>query len=311
MLKRTNWDDFQPQPFLIVNPDSGNADPRGTIDPFNSMCVRHHWDHNDCILDDHSDINAITVDAVKRGYNLIIAAGGDGTISGVVNGIIGKEAVLGIVLGIVPAGTGNGLAKALRIPLQKDDALSLLSKGHHIAMMDVLEVDGDYAILNVSSGMSARAMAQTSEDSKQALGMLAYLQSLGETMQQLDTYRFQLCIDGQTVSVDACEVIVSNGTLLNDPPSDIYGARADFFDGSMEIQVIKANRLDQYLSLAWELLVQDNHQAESIEIHRGSEYVSIQVEGEQLPLQMDGDLYGHLPAEIHLHTQKIPILLPD
>jgi diacylglycerol kinase (ATP) len=297
---------FHPKPYLIINPNSGNADPQSTADIFISLCEEQNLSGDVFVLDGQKDLTQIASTAVDKGFNVIMAAGGDGTLSAVANGIIGKDAVLAIV----PMGTGNGLAKALEIPLDAEKAIGLLGHDYQIDKMDVLEVDGNYAILNVSSGISARAMEETDKESKKSGGMLAYIQSFAQTMQELSTYRFHLCVDGKNVAVDASEVILSNGSLMSDPPFDIYGKRADFFDSQMEIQIIQAGRLDEYIALAWDMLVDDHEKADDVKIEWASHNVSIRTENGELRVQMDGDVRGKLPITVRFHPALLPVLLP-
>ena len=69
------------------------------------------------------DLKKITRSACDNGFNLIIAAGGDGTVAGVVNGLVGTQ----VPMAIIPLGTGNGVARAMKIPLNLKDAVEVLS----------------------------------------------------------------------------------------------------------------------------------------------------------------------------------------
>lgn len=108
--------------------------------------------------------------AVKNGAELIIAVGGDGTVRSVAEGAVGT----GVPLAVIPAGTGNLLAGNLQLPDTVEDALDIALQGEPFTM-DVGVVEGEIFTVMSGAGIDAAIMEETSGESKDRLGVLAYV----------------------------------------------------------------------------------------------------------------------------------------
>src|SRR5947209_6403081 len=116
----------------ILNPKSGSA-AGDTIRQVLSGCfeeARSQLDVHE--IREGDDLGAVVRDRLARGVDLVIAAGGDGTVSAVANALVGS----GTPMGIIPLGTANVLARELAIPLGPDDAARLLVGAHDLATID-------------------------------------------------------------------------------------------------------------------------------------------------------------------------------
>jgi YegS/Rv2252/BmrU family lipid kinase len=243
--------------------------------------------------------------ACQQGADLVIAAGGDGTVSGVVNGLIHAD----VPLGIIPAGTGNGLARAMGIPLDPKEALELLVSDHAHFTLDAMQTGNKYYILNVSAGISSRAMKNTSSAEKQRLGMLAYVRTiLGDIFQpQRDT--FHLRLDGRTLRVRAAEVLVANGTVLSEPPF-LFGPRETYSDGVFEVNILTARETKDYVKLALNLLLDPQKGSDEVQdftVHRD---LRLDVPGRRVSVQADGELIGQTPVEIKIVPGALKVVVP-
>lgn len=107
---------------------------------------------------------------VAEGYDTIVAAGGDGTINEVVNGVAGT----GVAFGVVPIGTENVLAKEMKIPLQIEAACR-----HVVAtparVLDLGQLDERYFLCFAGLGLDAQVVAEVSQEDKSLLGGLSYV----------------------------------------------------------------------------------------------------------------------------------------
>lgn len=108
--------------------------------------------------------------AVNDGAELVIAVGGDGTVRSVAEGMVGS----GVPLAVIPAGTGNLLAGNLRLPDTVAEALDVALEGSPLTM-DVGVVEGEIFTVMSGAGIDATIMEETSGESKDRLGVLAYV----------------------------------------------------------------------------------------------------------------------------------------
>src|SRR5919108_5049632 len=130
----------KPKTYVVLNPVAGVSEP-GTV----REKIQAALQARDLPLEIYETTGEDVLkqhvrEAVKRGFQLFIAVGGDGTLSSVVDGLVGTE----IPLVLIPTGTWNALARALDIPLQVDQAIDLLFQEHRIRTIDAMEVDQNY-----------------------------------------------------------------------------------------------------------------------------------------------------------------------
>ena len=181
--------------FVVLNPVAGNNDRETVLEalktPFNDAGVEYVL-YETAKEDDPSDIVRTRLE--NESFDFVVAAGGDGTVSQVVNGLIGST----VPLGIIPVGTGNLLAKDLDIPLEIDDAVALIAGEHVIRKIDAMRVNNHISILNASLGISAKVMKGTTSESKNRFGFLAYIwKALGKLI-KLKREFISVDIDGKT-----------------------------------------------------------------------------------------------------------------
>src|SRR5512147_1891222 len=136
--------------FLVLNPASGHSHRDENLTRIEDVFTAPQWSSEVYEITGSEDVAAVTRAACQRGATLVVAAGGDGTVLNVANGLIKTQ----VPLGILPVGTGNGLARGLKIPLDFDGALRLLAGEHSVMPIDTLKVNGTYYMLDVSAGIS-------------------------------------------------------------------------------------------------------------------------------------------------------------
>ena len=141
----------KPKTYVVMNPVAGVSEPGTVREKIESALQARDIPLEIYETSGEEDIKQLVRDAVKKGFKLFISAGGDGTLSSVIDGLVGTE----IPLVIIPTGTWNALARALDIPLQVDQAIDLLFQEHKIQTIDAMDVDGNYFVLSVSAGVGA------------------------------------------------------------------------------------------------------------------------------------------------------------
>src|SRR6185437_1699048 len=129
--------------------------------------LAQHFGAGDATFEVHEtaegeDIAATARAAAGRGFDVVVAAGGDGTVARVANGVIGTPARLGIV----PLGTTNVLARELGIPLVPDAACRLLAGPNATTTIDGMRAGGAYFFTQIGVGIDALMIRDTNPDSK-------------------------------------------------------------------------------------------------------------------------------------------------
>lgn len=158
---------------LILNPKSGESNKFFVVRPLEDVVeFFDKFNYSITIKTTSGPGNAtqLAKESVEHGYTHIIACGGDGTINEVVNGIAGKD----VVMGIIPLGTENVLAKATGVPLDVMGACSHFMEAEENTM-DLGVANGRHFLIVSGIGLDARVISEMDPQIKKAFGSLAFL----------------------------------------------------------------------------------------------------------------------------------------
>jgi YegS/Rv2252/BmrU family lipid kinase len=292
--------------FVVVNPVAGHAKADEILKLLEERFGSAGWVYNVFETTGKENVAEIARNACAGGAGLVIAAGGDGTVAGVVNGLMHT----GVPLGILPVGTGNGLARALSIPLTVTEALDLITGPHDIQTIDALQVQDQYFVLNVSVGITARSIKLTGYEQKQRFGIAAYVWTFLNEFIGLEPRRFNLLVDDHQLQVRAAEILVTNGAILQASPVDLFGSAESLTDGQVEVHLLLARSLTGYLRLLWQIIRQPQGRKEELRKLTVREMIKIDTVQRPQPVQADGELIGKTPVEIRVVPQALQVLVP-
>lgn len=292
--------------FVVLNPVAGLTDAGSAKDLVTSFCEEHGWECDIHETKENEDVRQMVKDALQKGVDLVIAAGGDGTVSGVVAGMLNSN----VPMGILPAGTGNNLARDLSIPLNLAAAMELLDSEHTTRTMDVLEVnDEKYYVLNVSVGVSSLTMRTTGRDEKRRFGMLAYLYRAAGSILNSALHRFQVKVDGRVIRFSASELMIANSKFMGLQPQ-MNGVEVDPNDGRMDMFIVRAETMREFIGVLSKFVMPHEEDKDS-NLHYISAKQDIVIESEfPLPVQADGEEIGTTPVHVRLIPDALRIITP-
>lgn len=243
--------------------------------------------------------------AVENEVSLVVAAGGDGTVGAAVNGVAGSP----VPLAIIPVGTGNGVAHAMGIPVNRDRALDLAAGSHELAAVDAMRSRGRLWVLNLSSGISARSIRDTRREDKRRFGLLAYAWVIAGHVLGFRSHGYILEIDNRRYLQDATEILVSNGTIMEALPS-LIGPRESFCDGAVDVYVINGRSVWDYLEIGFRLLFRRRRYDEKITWYSAQHRVSISTRRGTQAVQGDGEPLGRTPLELEVVPRAFHLVVP-
>lgn len=176
--------------------------------------------------------------AAAAGAELVIVCGGDGTVRACAEGLVSTDATLGVI----PAGTGNLLARNKGIPEDLPDALEVALNGHH-EVMDVGRVGGEVFTVMAGAGIDAAIMDETSSEAKDRLGVAAYIL---EGAKHLFDEPFQATVSGKNEAGPDSEESGSWATVLVGNLGQLQGGvdifpEAESNDGFLDLVGLKAD----------------------------------------------------------------------
>ncbi len=209
---------------VVVNPHASrlkDASTRGSvIDGLRRVLVHRDGVEPEIVIPpDAASSIEVVCQAVAAGVDLVVGAGGDGTLKDVAQALAGT----GVPMGMVPGGTGNVLAGVLGVPGSLEGAVALLSHGvpRTIDLGDVrVELDaGDGTppevrqmtfMVGAGIGFDARVMQSTSPGLKKRLGRSAYLVQAAWLATHIGAVPYRVTVDGETIELDGSIALVTN-----------------------------------------------------------------------------------------------------
>ena len=256
------------------------------------------------------DAQRFAAEAVMDGFNLVVAAGGDGTVNEVLNGIADAEGFGRVALGVLPLGTVNVFARELRIPLRLESAWAVLRQGRE-TKIDLGRVgfqkDGQparrYFVQLAGAGLDARAVELVSWKLKTHSGPFAYIvagfQALAETQPRITVFAEGKKLVGQMV-------LLGNGKYYGGPISIFPGATLS--DGRLDACVIPNVTLGAFARLAPGLLLR-RRLAEKQVLRISARSLELTSET-KTAFELDGEWVGHLPASFSMEPGKLRVVVP-
>lgn len=239
---------------------------------------------------DEEDAHARVREAVETGVRRIVAAGGDGTVNGVVNGLAAAGGLERAELGILPLGTANDYARSLELPLEPEAALDVLRRGR-TRRVDLGRVSGPESryFANVSvGGFGGRLESRVASDRKRRWGPLAYFRAAAEEIASPERYALRARLDDEEMELEALHVIVANGSRAGGNIPVAPQARLD--DGRLDVILVPALELGQLLTLVPAFLAGQHADDERLVTRRVKE-AAFRSEPE-MPFGVDGEPIG-------------------
>lgn len=254
--------------------------------------------------------------AGERGHGVVVAAGGDGTVNEVVNGLLDPErgAARGVRLGILPLGTGNDLARSLGVPLELEGAIEVLraarSRMVDVGRAELAADDGGRCrrlFLNMATGGFPSEVSETLDtETKRAWGPLAYLRSAIDVAEELTGFACRLEPAGdEPLELAVFSVSVANGqTVAGGIPA---APRARLDDGLLDVVVIPAQSLTQLALLLPQIAAGRHLEAERVRSARTSR---LHLDAEPpFRIHLDGEDAGMTPARFTVLPRCLEVIV--
>ncbi|OZU87690.1 diacylglycerol kinase [Virgibacillus indicus] len=242
--------------------------------------------------------------AVERKFDLVVAAGGDGTINEVINGLAEQEHRPR--LGIIPVGTTNDFARALLIPRDIKKAVDVILADQTMAL-DIGKVNDIYFMNIAGGGKLTELTYEVPSKLKTVLGQLAYYMKGIEMLPSLKPIRARIEYDGNVIDEDIMLFLVSNTNSVGGFEKLAPDAKMD--DGYFDLLILRKINLAEFIRIAT-LALRGAHLEDKNVIYAKAKSIKVSTD-EKMQLNIDGEFGGLLPGEFTNLQQHIEFYVSD
>jgi diacylglycerol kinase (ATP) len=238
--------------------------------------------------------------AAAEGFEKIVAAGGDGTVNEVVNGIAGSSAALGLL----PIGTVNVFAMELGLPAHDLQRCWEIIQGDNARLVDLPSANGKHFVQLAGVGLDAQVVKETSLAFKRSFGPLSYLISAAQIAARQPP---RLFIESENASVDEGSfVLVGNGRLYGGPFPFFKHAIID--DGLFDVVAFRRLGYLEIIKYLQDVVFSSDIRVPEIEYFQ-TRHLRI-TSDRDVPVELDGELVGNCPVEFQVHEKALRVLAP-
>jgi len=258
----------------------------------------------------------LTADAIRSGFSRILAVGGDGTLSEVVNGVMSVASGSETEVGLIPQGTGSDFRRTLGLPLDRAEAIRTIRDGR-IVRIDLMRVaytarDGApatrYAMNLTSFGMGGLVASRANRSSKPLGGTVTFLWATALTALGYRGDRVSIELDGVTIpDVRITNVAVGNGQYHGSGMWICPGAAID--DGLLDVTLVEKLSLWRLLTGSRYLFNGRISDHPKVRGFRTSNFAARTLEGASA-IEIDGEPVGYLPIRIEIVPGALRMIVP-
>ncbi|NEO25965.1 MAG: methylglyoxal synthase [Kamptonema sp. SIO4C4] len=293
---------------LIFNPVSGQGNAEADLTLIQDLLSPHFHLHTHQTTPEQT-AQHLAEEAVKAEADLIIASGGDGTVSKVAGVLLETD----IPLGIIPRGTANAFANAMGInnrinPIRNACHVILGSKTQKV---DAARCNGLPMILLAGIGYEAEMVNKASRELKDKWGVLAYLVAGWQQIDEQQLFTAKIEIEGKVQESEAGAITVANAA----PPTSVMAqgmGEVIFDDGLLDLTITTANSrleaVNTMLNMLGAALVKSEVSNPNIR-HGRTQQLRITTDPPQ-KVVLDGEIIGTTPVEVDCIPQGLTVFVP-
>lgn len=287
----------QPVILFVVNPISG-----GKIKTDWETAIREYFGPRSAnieifMLAGEHDSDSIRHWIQNLNPSKVVAVGGDGTVTMVAKEILGKECALGIL----PAGSANGMARELNIPLTINEALAVIENGT-IKNADVIDVNGHVCLHLSDIGLNAQLIKHFEEG--KIRGKFGYATKVIKTLWSKSSMSIKINTAEKEVTMKALMVVLANARMYG--TGAVINPEGDLYDGKFEVVIMKKLAVSELVKMWFK---PQPFNPEKIRVFPAN---SVNIETtRKVHFQVDGEYLGKVKAvKANIIAGKLKIIIP-
>ena len=279
------------KPYIIVNPIAGAiVNPDGLLKQLRRLDPRKL-----SLTKRAGEAETLARAAFRAGCDYIIAAGGDGTLNEVINGIASPHPIRGVRMGIVPLGTANDFARSMKLPARVENNIDIL-RAKQTVLVDLVRVTGKRTryFINVSAGgFSGAVDEKLTPQIKSTWGPLAYLRSAAAALPKLRAYHATVIFDDvERWEGELYNIVIANGQFVAGGLP--IAPDASVRDGLLDVLLVPKRPAREMALLTAQMLL-GKHLSSDVIPFRRTRKISVKSRP-RIWFNVDGEPFGDDPA---------------
>lgn len=252
---------------FIVNPIAGSGRKKNVTTLIDEIIDKNKFDYQIKIWEKWSNVSDMIAEGIKEGVEIFTAVGGDGTVNEVAKSLIGSDKKLAII----PSGSGNGIARHMKIPINTRKALELINKQNY-TLHDTGTVNSKPFIMCAGCGFDAHVAYLFSKGKTR--GLNTYIKIIAHEFTTYQPAKYEIVIDGKKYKKDAFLISIANCSQFGN--NAWIAPEANSSDGILNITLIKPFLPFVAPSLVRRLFLKTIHKSKHVETYSGKKIEIIQ-----------------------------------
>lgn len=262
---------------FVINPKAG-VKKKIDIVEFIKTHLPRHISYDLIIWQNKDDFESVKQQILTGNYTIVVACGGDGTVNMVASVVMHTN----MALGIFPLGSGNGLARSNRIPLDLKQALQIIERGT-IKQIDGATINEHPFFCTAGVGFDAHIANEFATSTKR--GFVTYFKTTVKEFFNYSPSLYKITIDGKHIETKAFLITIANAGQWG---NDVYIApEAELSDGILNISILKPFANYAIPMIGIKLFSKKIHTSINLQSEKGKQ-IDIEFDGE-LPVHFDGE----------------------
>ncbi len=291
---------------IIVNPISGRGGgpdrARDLLERAADLMLARGVEPQVFVTERPGHARELAAAAVRQGVGTVVAWGGDGTVNEVASAVAFSRTRLGIV----PSGSGNGLAGGLGLPSEPFAALSI-ALGTSSRAIDVAELDGRLFVNIAGVGLDANIAGGFAEAGRTRRGFLTYARVTVEELARFRPASYRLLVDGRSIDARPLLIAIANGRQYGN--GAVIAPNAELDDGRLDVVVVANRSLLRALTQVPRLFMGQADRVAGVDVHR-VETVTISSDA-PIRYHVDGEPgVGGRTIQVRVRPQSLQVMVP-
>ena len=286
---------------FIINPNSGTGKKNLLPDLINKFIDKEKYVFEICLTQAPGHATELAKDAVEKEFNIVVSVGGDGSVNETAKALFKTNTTLGII----PTGSGNGLARHLGISVDVEKAINIINKGT-VDNIDTVTVNDRFCIGTIGVGFDAHIAHLFAKATKR--GYSTYVILVLTEFSSYKEKRFSILVDGNLFERDCFLLTFANSSQFGN--NAVIAPFANIKDGIIDITIMSRFPALSAPSLIYRLMNNSIQGSRFFESMRGKEII----------VENNSSMLGHIDGEpvifnsdlkIKINPLSIKVIVPE